>query len=165
MPTIRRLGYKALALLHRILIARFSDPFNGYRAFTRRALEILNQDFDPAYGIETEINLRMSRLRTEEIPIHIKYHRESSKEIFILQGLNIFWSVIWTYLSNNSIKTIIIGVLTLLGSVLFFNIVVFLFDITRYIRLTFTVAASFLEIVGVLLIAIGVSMMITKYGG
>jgi len=164
MPTIRRLGYKALALLHRILIAKLSDPFNGYRSFTRRALETLNQDFDPAYGIETEINLRMSQLKTKEIPIQIKYNRESSKEIFILQGLNIFWSIIWTYLANNPLKTVITGVLTLAGSALFFDIVVFLFNITRYIRLTFTTIAGVLEIVGILLIAVGISTTMMKYG-
>jgi len=164
MPTIRRLGYKALALLHRILIAKLSDPFNGYRAFTRRALEMLNQDFDPAYGIETEMNLCMSRLRTIEIPVHIKYYRESSKEIFILQGLNIFWSIVWTYLSNKPIKTIMIGVLTFVASVLFFDTVVSLFNITRYIRLTFTAIAGVLEVVGILLIAVGISITIMKYG-
>ena len=164
MPTIRRLGYKALALLHRILIAKLNDPFNGYRAFTQRALEKLFQDFDPAYGIETEINLRMSRLRTKEIVINVKYHRESSKEMFILQGLNIFWSIIWTYLSNNPKKTIIIGILTLLSSALFLNIVIFLFNITNYIRLTFTVIANVLGVLGSLLVAIGISMTIMKYG-
>jgi len=51
----RRLGYKAPALLHRILIAKLNDPFNGYRALSRKVLETLNQDFDPSYGVETEI--------------------------------------------------------------------------------------------------------------
>jgi len=54
--TISRLGHKALALLHRILIAKLNDAFNGYRSLSRKALETLNQDFEPSYGVETEIN-------------------------------------------------------------------------------------------------------------
>jgi len=164
MPTIRRFGYKALALLHRILIAKLSDPFNGYRALSRKALEILNQDFDPAYGVETEINSVISRLKTKEISIHIKYHKESSKEMFLLQGLNIFWSVIWVYLSSNPIKTIIIGILILLGSIILFDIVGFLFNITHYIRLTYSVIGSILGIIGILLVSIGISVTIIKHG-
>jgi hypothetical protein len=79
MPTIRRLGYKALALLHRILIAKLNDPFNGYRAFSRKALETLDQDFDPAYGVETEINYQLRKAKTAEIPTTVKYHEASSK--------------------------------------------------------------------------------------
>jgi glycosyltransferase involved in cell wall biosynthesis len=164
MPTIRRLGYKALALLHRILIAKLNDPFNGYRAFSRKALEILNQDFDPAYGVEAEINSVIGRLKTKEVSIHIKYHKESSKEMFLLQGLNIFWSIIWVYLSSNPIRTIIIGILILLGSIVLFNIVGFLFNITHYIRLTYSVISSILAIIGILLISIGISVTIIKDG-
>jgi len=78
MPTIRRLGYKALALLHRILIAKLNDPFNGYRALSRKALETLDQDFDPSYGVETEINCQLRKTKTAEIPTTIKYHEASS---------------------------------------------------------------------------------------
>ncbi len=70
--TIRRLGYKALALLHRILMAKLSDPFNGYRAFSRKALETLDQDFDPSYGVETEINNQLRKTKNAEIPTTAK---------------------------------------------------------------------------------------------
>jgi hypothetical protein len=40
MPTIRRLGYRALS---------------------RKALETLDQDFDPSYGVETEINYQLRK--------------------------------------------------------------------------------------------------------
>jgi hypothetical protein len=72
MPTIRRLGYKALALLHRILIAKLNDPFNGYRALSRKALKTLDQDFDPAYGVETEINYQLRKTKNAEIPTTAK---------------------------------------------------------------------------------------------
>ncbi|MFZ8810200.1 MAG: hypothetical protein ACO2PN_19105 [Pyrobaculum sp.] len=62
--TIRRLGYKALALLHRILIAKLNDPFNGCQAFSRKALETLDQDFDPSCNVKHYIlrkKLRINR--------------------------------------------------------------------------------------------------------
>jgi len=83
MPTIRRLGYKALALLHRILIVKLNDPFNGYRAFSRKALETLDQDFDLSYGVETEINYQLRK------PKPPKYQPRQSKANSLLQGLNL----------------------------------------------------------------------------
>ncbi len=70
--TIRRLGHKALALLHRILIAKLNDAFKGYRAFSRKALETLNQDLDPSYGVETEINYQLRKTKNAEIPTTAK---------------------------------------------------------------------------------------------
>jgi hypothetical protein len=71
--TIRRLGHKALALLHRILIAKLNDAFNGYRGLSRKALETLNQDFEPSYGVvETEINYQLRKTKNAEIPTTAK---------------------------------------------------------------------------------------------
>jgi hypothetical protein len=97
----RRLNYKALALLYRILIAKLSDPFNGYRAFSRKALETLNQDFDPSYGIKTEINYQLRKTKTAEIPTTVKYHEASSKATPQLQGLDLLWSILWTALTKD----------------------------------------------------------------
>jgi hypothetical protein len=70
--TIRRLGHKALALLHRILIAKLNDPFNGYRGLSRKALKTLNQDFEPSYGVETEMNYQLRKTKNVEIPTTAK---------------------------------------------------------------------------------------------
>jgi hypothetical protein len=70
--TISRLGHKALALLHRILIAKLNDAFNGYRSLSRKALETLNQDFEPSYGVETEINYQLRKTKKAEIPTTAK---------------------------------------------------------------------------------------------
>jgi len=70
--TIRRLGHKALALLHRILIAKLNDAFKGYRGLSRKALETLNQDFEPSYGVETEMNYQLRKTKNVEIPTTAK---------------------------------------------------------------------------------------------
>jgi len=70
--TIRCLGHKVLALLHRILIAKLNDAFNGYRGLSRKALETLNQDFETSYGVETEMNYQLRKTKNVEIPTTAK---------------------------------------------------------------------------------------------
>jgi glycosyltransferase involved in cell wall biosynthesis len=162
MPTIRRLGYKALALLHRILIAKLSDPFNGYRALSRKALETLDQDFDPSYGVETEINYQLRKTKTIEIPIKVKYHEASSKTNFMLQGLNIVSTIIWTAITKRLLLNIAISTTSIGVSTILFIYVLSIFNTTRYIRLTYTTLAILLEIIGVLLLAIMIVNLINK---
>jgi glycosyltransferase involved in cell wall biosynthesis len=154
MPTIRRLGYKALALLYRILIAKLNDPFNGYRAFSRKALETLDQDFDPSYGVETEINYQLRKTKTAEIPTTIKYHEASSKANPLLQGLNLLWSILWTALTKRPTLTLTLGATSLIISITLFIHTLTVFNATRYIRPTYTTLAILLEIIGILLILI-----------
>jgi len=166
MPTIRRLGYKALALLHRILITKLNDPFNGYRAFSRKALETLDQDFDPSYGVETEINYQLRKTKTAEIPTTVKYHEASSKANPLLQGLNLLWSILWTALTKRPPLTLTLGATSLAISITLFIYALTIFNVTRYIRLTYTTLAILLEIAGILLISIAISIMnIVHYSG
>jgi glycosyltransferase involved in cell wall biosynthesis len=162
MPTIRRLGYKALALLHRILITKLNDPFNGYRAFSRKALETLDQDFDPSYGVETEINYQLRKAKTAEIPTTIKYHEASSKANPLLQGLNLLWSILWTALTKRPALTLTLGATSLIISITLFIHTLTIFNATRYVRLTYTTLAILLEIVATLLIAIAITSTTTR---
>jgi len=159
MPTIRRLGHKALALLHRILIAKLNNAFNGYRGLSRKALETLNQDFEPSYGVETEINYQLRKTKNAEIPTTVKYHEASSKANPLLQGLNLLWSILWTALTKRPALTLTLGATSLLISITLFIYALTIFNETRYIRLTYTTLAILLEIVATLLIAIAISIM------
>jgi glycosyltransferase involved in cell wall biosynthesis len=163
MSTIRRLGYKALALLHRILIAKLNDPFNGYRAFSRKALETLDQDFDPSYGVEIEINYQLRKTKTAEIPTTVKYHHEAlSKANPLLQGLNLLWSILWTALTKRPILTLTIGATSLAISITLFIHALTIFNATRYIRLTYTTLAALLEILAIILITVAVVSVVKK---
>ena len=159
MPTIRRLGYKALALLHRILIAKLNDPFNGYRGLSRKALKTLNQDFEPSYGVEIEINYQLRKTKNAEIPTTVKYHEASSKANPLLQGLNLLWSILWTALTKRPALTLTLGATSLATSITLFIHALTIFNATRYVRLTYTTLAILLEIVAALLIAIAISIM------
>jgi len=159
MPTIRRLGHKALALLHRILIAKLNNAFNGYRAFSRKALKTLDQDFDPAYGVETEINYQLRKTKNAEIPTTVKYHEASSKANPLLQGLNLLWSILWTALTKRPTLTLTLGATSLATSITLFIHTLTIFNATRYVRLTYTTLAILLEIAATQLIAIAISIM------
>jgi hypothetical protein len=100
MPLLRKIGYKLLALEHALLIKPMPDPFNGYRGFTRRALEILDRGFDPSYGVEVEINHALRNLPTAHVPVNVEYGPES-KANMLLQGLNLAWTIAWTWIAHN----------------------------------------------------------------
>jgi hypothetical protein len=150
---------QGLALLHRILIAKLNDPFNGYRAFSRKALETLDQDFDPSYGVETEINYQLRKVKTAEIPATVKYHEASSKANSLLQGLNPLWSILRTALTKIPALTLTLGATSLIISITLFIHVLTIFNATRYIRLTHATLVILLEIAGILLISIATSIM------
>jgi len=162
MPALRRFGYKALALIHRVLVSNIKDPFSGYRAFTDKALQLLNQDFDPSYGVETEINYHLRGVRTVEIPIEVRYHEFASKANPVLQGLNIFWSIIWTFLTKSPVRTLVIGAVLLSISIVLLQYVIDIFNLTRYIRLTYTAVTMLLEIIAAILIALAIASIIKK---
>jgi hypothetical protein len=135
---------------------------HGYRALSRKALEILNQDFDPSYGVETEINYQLRKVKTAEIPTTIKYHEASSKANLLLQGLNLLWSILWTDLTKRYALTLTLGATSLLISITLFIHTLTIFNATRYIRLTYTTLAILLEIVATLLIAIAITSTTTR---
>jgi glycosyltransferase involved in cell wall biosynthesis len=160
MPITRYLGYKILAVLHSVLIVRLKDPFSGYRGFSARALQALNEEFDPSYGIETEINYLLRNYRTAEIPIIIKYNKFSSKRNPLIQGLNILWTIIWTFLTKKSKKALIIGFIFLSISLSLLSYAAMVFNATRYIRLSYTASGILLELIATIIIACAIASLV-----
>jgi hypothetical protein len=120
---------------------------------SRKALKTLDQDFDPSYGVETEINYQLRKTKTAEIPTTIKYHEASSKANPLFQGLNLLWSIVWTALTKRPALTLALGATSLATSITLFIHTLTIFNATRYIRLTYSTLAILLEIVATLLIA------------
>ncbi|ACB39435.1 glycosyltransferase family 2 protein [Pyrobaculum neutrophilum] len=162
MPTIRKIGYKALALLHAILIKPMGDPFNGYRAFTRKALELLDREFDPAYGVEIEINNALRRLRTTEVTSKVIYHEKSSKANMLIQGLNLAWAIIWTTITKSPKITILAAVALYTASTALLIHAINLFNVTRYMRLIYTTLALTLPVIATQMIAATLATHVRK---
>jgi len=53
--------------------SKLSDPFNGYRAFSRKVLETLDQDFDPSCNVKHYILRKKLRIKSEAVIKRKKY--------------------------------------------------------------------------------------------
>jgi hypothetical protein len=162
MPLIRLIGYKLLATLHALLIKPLPDPFNGYRAFTHKALHQLDRDYDPSYGIETEINHALRNIPTTNVPSKIHYTTHTSKANFLLQGLNLAWTIAWTWITHNPTKTLIVAATLYTASALLTAHVAVLFNLSRYIRLTYTALALTLPTIATTLTAASTVALLTN---
>jgi len=157
MPFIRMIGYKILALIHTLLIAKIPDPFNGYRALGPKALEKLQEDFDPTYGVEIEMNHKLKGLKIVSIPVAVMYQGKTSKAHPVIQALNLLWSIFWVYTYEKPIYIIILSIITSITSISILIYTIYLFNITRYIRLSYTVIAFILEILLTIILALGIT--------
>jgi glycosyltransferase involved in cell wall biosynthesis len=162
MPPIRRLGYKALAAMHRLLIDDVKDPFNGYRAFSATALKKLDTEFDPSYGVEIEINKTLKHLKKTYVDTTITYGEKTSKQNFVTQGLNLAWTIAWVWLTTNPTTTATLGIMSMATSAALFIHTSIIFNTTRYIRLTYTALSLILETVAMILIAIAITTILTR---
>jgi len=140
MPLLRKIGFKLLVLEHALLVKPMPDPFNGYRGFTRRALEALDRGLDPSYGVEVEINHALRNLPTAHVPVKVEYGPES-KANMVLQGLNLAWTIAWTWIAYNPLPTLTLAAALYAVSAALAAHVAALFNASRYIRLAYTALA------------------------
>ena len=140
MPLLRKIGFKLLAIEHALLVRPLPDPFNGYRGFTRRALELLDRSFDPSYGVEVEINRALRELPTAHVSVKVEYGPES-KASMLLQGLNLAWAIAWTWIAHNPLPALLVAACLYAASAVLAAHVAALFNAARYIRLTYTALA------------------------
>jgi hypothetical protein len=163
MPLLRKIGYKLLALEHALLIKPMPDPFNGYRGFTRRVLETLDRDFDPSYGVEVEINHALRNLPTAHVPVKVEYG-PASKANMVLQGLNLAWTIAWTWIAHNPLPTLMLAAALYAASAALAAHVAMLFNASRYIRLAYTALALTLPTLASTLAAAAAVALVSKAG-
>ncbi len=161
MPLLRKIGYKLLAAQHALLIKPMPDPFNGYRGFTRRALELLDRSLDPSYGVETEINHALRNLPTAHVPVKVEYG-PASKAGMLLQGLNLAWTITWTWINHNPLPTLMLAATLYAASTALAAHVAALFNASRYIRLAYTALALTLPTLATALAAASTVALVTK---
>jgi hypothetical protein len=163
MPLLRKIGFKLLALEHALLVKPMPDPFNGYRGFTRRALETLDRGFDPSYGVEVEINHALRNLPTAHVPVKVEYG-PASKANMLLQGLNLAWTIAWTWIAHNPLPTLLLAAALYAASTALAAHVAMLFNASRYIRLAYTALALTLPTLASTLAAAAAVALVSKAG-
>jgi len=165
VPTYRKVGIQIIKLVLRLFGVKIGDPENGFRAFNRRALEVLVKELEETWmGISSQTVYIASRrkLRIEEVPTTVRYKEATSSESPVAHGLSVLWTIIWTWLTEKSRRTLALGIAALAASATLFTYVILLFNATRYIRLTYTTSAILLEIIATILIAVAVASVVKK---
>jgi len=165
VPLYRKIGIYIIKFILRLLGVKITDPENGYRAYTRKAAEILFPQLDEIWmGISSQAVYlaAKSKLKIGEVPTKVTYDADKHSETPIAHGISIIWTIIWTWLTHNPTRTIIIALIIFSISILLYSNVIFLFNLTRYIRLAYTVIAILLVIISTILLSIGITFTLLK---
>jgi len=165
MPTYRKMGIQMIRLALRLFGVKTGDPENGYRAFNRKALEVLVKELEETWmGISSQTVYIASRrkLRVEEVQTTVRYKEGTSSESPVAHGLSVLWTIIWTWLTEKPRRTLAAGIAALAASAALFTYVILLFNATRYIRLTYTTSAILLETIATILIAVAVASAVKR---
>ncbi len=165
VPTHKKIGISIIRAVHRALGVKVRDPENGYRAFTRRAIEALLPHLDEVWmGISSQTVYMASRLglRVASVPTEVRYRGAEPSESPIWHGLSVVWTIIWTWLTERPLRTMAIGAAALAASLATAAYVAAIFNATRYIRLTYTALSIVLEVMAVVLIAVAATAYATR---
>ena len=157
IPLYRRIGLKIVGLFHKPVIREVKDIQSGYRAYTKRVVEILAQELQAmGYGTETEQTYlaRKYNWRVVEVPVTITYETEKpSKKHPVRHATEILASLL--KLVTHERPLLLLGLpgtlLTLMGFASA-TYVVWMFNQTRYFSVPATLIAIAFTFIGILLI-------------
>ncbi len=157
IPLYRKIGLKVIDLFHKPVIKGVKDTQSGYRAYSRKVVEVLAKELRiQGYGTETEqlFIVRKNNWKVIEIPIRINYKTKNpSKKNPFTQGLEIIQSLIKLTVEERPL--LILGtsgfLFTLFGlSVAAYTI--WVFNKMRYFFIPIALAAIASTLTGILLI-------------
>ena len=157
MPFYRRIGLKIIGLFHKPMVKEVNDTQSGYRAYTKRVVEILARELQTtSYGTETEQVYLAKKYswRIMEVPVVITYETEKpSKKHPIRHATEILASLLKLVTLERPL--LLLGLpgttLTLLGFVSA-TYVIWVFNETRYFSVPATLIAIAFTFIGALLI-------------
>jgi len=157
MPLYRRIGLKMIGLFHKPVVKGVRDTQSGYRAYSRKVLEVLARELQVAgYGTETEQLYLASKYgwRIVEVPVAISYDVEKpSKKHPLKHGSEILISLLELVTWERPL--LLLGlpglIVTLLG-IASATYVVWVFNETRYFSIPATLMAIAFTFTGILLV-------------
>jgi len=157
MPLYRRIGLKMIGLFHKPVVKGVRDTQSGYRAYSRKVLEVLARELQVAgYGTETEQLYLASKYgwRIVEVPVAISYDVEKpSKKHPLKHGSEILISLLELVTWERPL--LLLGlpglIVTLLG-IASATYVVWVFNETRYFSIPATLIAIAFTFTGILLV-------------
>jgi hypothetical protein len=138
-------------------------PLQRVQGLHQEALEALDRGFDPSYGVEVEINHALRNLPTAHVPVKVEYG-PASKANMVLQGLNLAWTIAWTWIAHNPLPTLLLAAALYAASTALAAHVAALFNASRYIRLAYTALALTLPTLASTLAAAAAVALVSKAG-
>jgi len=154
IPDWRAQGIKTINRLVNTSGAGITDSQSGFRAYTRKALEVLTLT-DNGMGVSTEILVKAMEhnLKICEVPVEILYPDGSSKQNPLLHGVSVVLSTV-KYLSINRPLLFygLPGGVSLLVSLYFWGWTFKIYSLTRSINTNITLIAIVTTLVGLILL-------------
>jgi glycosyltransferase involved in cell wall biosynthesis len=98
-PGWRKAGIRVISGMVSNGHSKITDAQSGFRAYNRRALDVLTLSED-GMGLSTEIIVKAAEagLKIAEIPIHVSYGKDTSSENPLVHGVDVFMTT-FKYLS------------------------------------------------------------------
>lgn len=134
IPLKRKIGLKVVDfLLGATNVTRVNDTQCGYRAFSRKALEVISAFDAEGYGVESEVLALAAKngLKVVEIPVNVRYAglNNTSKRLFLRHGGELMSTVLRLVVEERpllllgvpGILLLIIGLASVLDLILVFN--------------------------------------------
>lgn len=168
VPRLKRLGIGIIRLFHRALGIAVEDPENGFRGFSRRAIEVLWPRLEETWmGISSQAVYLAHRLglKIVSVPVTVRYAGAVASENLFLHGLSVIWTIVWTWLSENPLRTLGVGISALGLAAALGAYTAWLFNATRHVCLPCASATVILEVVATVLIGLGLSSYVLRGKG
>jgi len=157
IPLYRRIGLKIVSLIHKPIVRDIQDTQSGYRAYTRKVVEVLARELQVVgYGTETE-QLYLAKKygwRVIEIPITISYDVEKpNKKHPLKHGSEIITSLLKLVTQERPLLLLgLPGVLLTLIGIAAATYTAWMFNKTRYFSIPATLIAIAFTFTGTLLV-------------
>ena len=157
-PLYRRLGLKVINFFSRKLVkSAVKDTQSGFRAFTLKALEELEDAESEGFGIESEqIALAVKKgLRVVEVPVTIRYKglSKTSKKQSLLHGGEIIAIILRLVVEERPLLCLgVPGCILILIAMALGTYLLLLFNTTRYFSIPIAILALGASLMGITLI-------------
>ncbi|MGC9069381.1 MAG: glycosyltransferase family 2 protein [Thermoprotei archaeon] len=150
IPFHRKLGNKLLNSITNIASGTtISDTQSGFRAYSRKALEILEIK-DHGIGIESQliIDAMEKKLRIKEVPINVKYGKKTSTYNFFRHGTYVILVILRAVIEKSPLLYLgVPGVIIVFIGLILALQLLHLYNTTRY----FSIPIALLALGGILL--------------
>ena len=163
IPMYRKLGIKIINYLMRMKVGKLSDTQSGFRAYSKRALEVIKPT-ENGMAVSTEILLKAKEfgLSIKEVPVKILYNvKKASKVNPIIHGLDVILGTI----KHMSIRHPLMfygtsGIILLLVALISGSMLIYLFNMTRYFSVPLALVTVGFSLLGAVLLSTAIILWI-----